>query len=129
MADHLREPVLILKGPMPAEAAAIPNPSSTACQGGAELIASPNRGLSRRDRGVSSVGRALRSHRRGQGFESPILHFFLFLAHGLRGLAFLGRRDWTGSIPVTRSSHASNPLGMVFLMAVARNQETAQGKK
>ena len=25
-------------------------------------------------RGVSSVGRALRSHRRGQGFESPILH-------------------------------------------------------
>ena len=24
MADHLREPVLILKGPMPAEAAAIP---------------------------------------------------------------------------------------------------------
>ncbi len=42
MADHLREPVLILKGPMPAEAAAIPNPSSTACQGGAELIASSN---------------------------------------------------------------------------------------
>jgi hypothetical protein len=25
-------------------------------------------------RGISSVGRALRSHRRGQGFESPILH-------------------------------------------------------
>ena len=42
MADHLREPVLILKGPMPAEAAAIPNPSPTACQGGAELIASSN---------------------------------------------------------------------------------------
>ena len=26
------------------------------------------------DRGISSVGRVLRSHRRGQGFESPILH-------------------------------------------------------
>ena len=26
------------------------------------------------DRGISSAGRALRSHRRGQGFESPILH-------------------------------------------------------
>ena len=25
-------------------------------------------------RGISSAGRALRSHRRGQGFESPILH-------------------------------------------------------
>ena len=25
--------------------------------------------------GISSVGRALRSHRRGQEFESPILHF------------------------------------------------------
>lgn len=25
--------------------------------------------------GISSAGRALRSHRRGQGFESPILHF------------------------------------------------------
>ena len=25
-------------------------------------------------RGISSVGRALRSHRRGQGFEFPILH-------------------------------------------------------
>ena len=24
--------------------------------------------------GISSAGRALRSHRRGQGFESPILH-------------------------------------------------------
>lgn len=27
-------------------------------------------------RGISSVGRVLRSHRRGQGFELPILHGF-----------------------------------------------------
>ena len=27
------------------------------------------------ERGISSAGRALRSHRRGQGFEFPILHF------------------------------------------------------
>jgi hypothetical protein len=30
-------------------------------------------------RGISSVGRVLRSHRRGQGFESPILHL-IFIA-------------------------------------------------
>lgn len=32
---------------------------------------------SRLARGISSVGRVLRSHRRGQGFESPILHLYI----------------------------------------------------
>ena len=32
-------------------------------------------------RGISSVGRVLRSHRRGQGFDPPILHIALIATY------------------------------------------------
>ena len=37
-------------------------------------------------RGISSVGRAVASHATGQGFESPMLHFYNLLnLNGLGG--------------------------------------------
>ncbi len=44
-------------------------------------------------RGISSVGRVLRSHRRGQGFESPILHLFCTVTDYLSSIATIAIPD------------------------------------
>lgn len=49
------------------------------------------------DRGCSSAGRALRSHRRGQGFESPHLHHHFPPAHMGRTGKVLGAASSGGS--------------------------------
>ena len=54
-------------------------------------------------RGISSVGRVLRSHRRGQEFEPPILHFPKNLnvadkTVAKQGQWFLALDDWPETI-------------------------------
>ena len=73
--------------------------------------------------GCSSVDRALRSHRRGRGFESHQLHQ-IFILHGLRGyggmvdaedLKSFGHCDRVGSSPTIPTKIKPQFLGVVFL--------------
>ena len=64
-------------------------------------------------RGCSSVGRALQSHCRGQGFDSPQLHDFsshLFASAGVEVPGLAARRRSVGRrVPMTASVARSGP--------------------